>query len=195
VPNAEAMQITKRFKANFVWEKNPLNPPSCLSSFTAQVLEYPAVASSKMGVSSQGKKGPQSNDDTKLSSKVPNIWWSWKWQVAFGMVSLVCALYMAMKPRGFALLPESYALCSKQTNKVYTVDDKDTQTQCIVVDGVHIVNTGSLGEFNELSRKLIDLKSTFSCRNCLGPLENFQKIGIRSANYTTWSHRRPWHQR
>jgi len=147
-----------------------------------------------MGVSSQGKKGPQPNNDTKSSSQAPNTWWSWKLQFFLGMVSLVCALYMAMKPRGFALLPESYALCSKQTNKVYTVDDKDTQTQCIVVDGVHIVNTGSLGELNELSRKLIDLKP-LSCRNCLGQLENFQKIGIGSADYTTWSHRRPWHQR
>jgi len=103
-----------------------------------------------MGISPQGKKGLQSNDDTELS-QVPNIgWWTWKWQFALGIVSLVCALYVAMKPRGFAMLPESYALCSKQTNKVYTVDNKDTQTQCIVVDGVHVVNTGSLGGSSSL---------------------------------------------
>lgn len=128
-----------------------------------------------MGVSSQGKKGPQSNNDTKLSSQAPNTWWSWKLQFFLGMVSLVCALYMAMKPRGFALLPESYALCSKQTNKVYTVDDKDTQTQCIVVDGVHIVNTGSLGELNELSRKLIDLKPLFHAETVLANWKTSRK--------------------
>ena len=47
----------------------------------------------------------------------------------------------------------------------------------------------------EFSWKLINLKRAFICRNCPGQLACFQKIEVGSANFTTRSHRRPWHQR
>ncbi|KAL0956102.1 hypothetical protein HGRIS_002270 [Hohenbuehelia grisea] len=41
-------------------------------------------------------------------------------------------------------LPETYALCTPEANKIYTVDDITPQVQCIVVDSAFIVDTGDL---------------------------------------------------
>ncbi|KAF8813640.1 hypothetical protein BYT27DRAFT_7083829 [Phlegmacium glaucopus] len=52
-------------------------------------------------------------------------------------------------------LPETYALCSKQSNGVYTVDQHNSQTQCIVVQGAYIVDTGSLGSIKHRWHKSV----------------------------------------
>jgi hypothetical protein len=38
-----------------------------------------------------------------------------------------------------------YILCSAEPGKVYTVDGKNSQTQCILVDKGYILHTGTLG--------------------------------------------------
>lgn len=77
------------------------------------------------------------------SSSQPSAW-SWKWQFLLALIPIFFALY-ARVPESREL-PTSYALCSKNVGKIYTVDANNTQTECIVVDGSYIVNTGSLGE-------------------------------------------------
>jgi hypothetical protein len=49
---------------------------------------------------------------------------------------------------GLTDLPEWYAICSKEGNKVYTVPDAGGVggVQCVVVGGKEVVDTGSLGE-------------------------------------------------
>lgn len=39
----------------------------------------------------------------------------------------------------------SYALCSREGQHIYTVDETNSRAQCVVVHDSHIVNTGSLG--------------------------------------------------
>ncbi|PPQ64997.1 hypothetical protein CVT26_015706 [Gymnopilus dilepis] len=58
-------------------------------------------------------------------------------------LSLFIAYYGAVK-ESVTFLPDVYALCSRQADKVYTVDGKNSQTQCIVVNGSRIVDTGPL---------------------------------------------------
>jgi len=62
----------------------------------------------------------------------------------FGSLAIALGIYVASKTRA-TTVPESYAICSKKGNKVYTVDDENSQTQCVVVSGAYIVDTGSLG--------------------------------------------------
>jgi hypothetical protein len=56
------------------------------------------------------------------------------------------ACFMATKHISLPTLPEAYVLCSKQLNGVYTVDQYNSQTQCIAIQGAYIVDTGPLGE-------------------------------------------------
>ena len=74
------------------------------------------------------------------------------WIIVLGIVSLGLAGFIAMKPGSLTAVHGAYALCSKEANKVYTVDGNNTQTQCIVVKNGYIVNTGSLRKFNHLPK-------------------------------------------
>lgn len=74
--------------------------------------------------------------------------------VGFRRVLLCClAVFLVsllfMSNRGDAItsvLPETYALCSRDAPTIYTVDDKNTMVQCLVVHGSRIPDTGSPGE-------------------------------------------------
>lgn len=68
------------------------------------------------------------------------------WKVFFTIALGILACLMATKHISSPTLPKTYALCSKQPNGVYTVDQHNSQTQCIVIQGGYIVDTGSLGE-------------------------------------------------
>jgi hypothetical protein len=68
------------------------------------------------------------------------------WAVYLAAASAILACIMGIKHISSSTLPETYALCSRQPDGVYTVDQHNSQTQCIVVQGAYIVETGSLGE-------------------------------------------------
>lgn len=57
--------------------------------------------------------------------------------------------YVLIAPQAPKTLPASYALCSREGNKIYTVDETNSQTQCIVIHQSHIVDKGVLREFRE----------------------------------------------
>ncbi|TFK44572.1 amidohydrolase family-domain-containing protein [Crucibulum laeve] len=48
----------------------------------------------------------------------------------------------------------TYAICSKEGNKIYTVDEHNTQQQCVVVHRGYIVETGSLQDIKGLRKSL-----------------------------------------
>lgn len=99
-----------------------------------------------------GVDGDAKNDDgslSKVDDTVTSAFNKGTWTplaILFAALSFLLAYYFA-KENPSASLPEIYALCSRHNNKVYTVDEKNSQTQCIVVNGAYIVDTGSLGEF------------------------------------------------
>jgi hypothetical protein len=57
---------------------------------------------------------------------------------------LVLSIYTYFAFQPSTALSDSYALCSRDGNNIYTVDEKNSQTQCIVVHGSYIVDTGGL---------------------------------------------------
>jgi hypothetical protein len=67
------------------------------------------------------------------------------------LLSLGLSAMVALYASAPVALPSSYALCSRDENSIYTVDDLNTQTQCLVVSNSHIVDTGTLGNSNLLS--------------------------------------------
>lgn len=60
-------------------------------------------------------------------------------------VSLACALLLYTQKRSHSDLPQSYALCSRTGQDIYTVDTAGAKVQCIAVQDAQIVATGSLG--------------------------------------------------
>lgn len=59
-----------------------------------------------------------------------------------GILLLCVYAYLPSKP--WTALSDSYVLCSRDGNKIYTVDENNSQTECIVVHGSYIVDTGAL---------------------------------------------------
>lgn len=60
-------------------------------------------------------------------------------------VAISCAVFFFYRKQQI-LLPESYALCSRSGQNIYTVDHFNSRVQCVVVHRSEIVDTGSLGE-------------------------------------------------
>jgi len=67
--------------------------------------------------------------------------------ILVGILALVIYAYLASQSS--TALSDSYALCSREGNSIYTVDEKNSQTQCIVVHGSYIVDTGALQDIQE----------------------------------------------
>ena len=67
-----------------------------------------------------------------------------RWPMIIAIVSMIMALVIGAhtSPNG------AYAVCSKEPDKIYTIDLAQSQTQCLVIQGAFVVDTGSLGEFN-----------------------------------------------
>jgi hypothetical protein len=57
---------------------------------------------------------------------------------------LVLSIYIYFTSQSSTALSDTYALCSRDGNNIYTVDEKNSRTQCIVVHGSYIVDTGTL---------------------------------------------------
>jgi hypothetical protein len=60
-------------------------------------------------------------------------------------------------------LSDSYALCSRDGAKIYTVDETNSQTQCIVVQNSYIIDTGALRESSYRSSRF-DVQYNFGYR-------------------------------
>jgi hypothetical protein len=63
-------------------------------------------------------------------------------------VALSCVALLFYRKRDLAL-SESYVLCSRSGQRIYTVDDFGSRVQCIAVHHSEIVDTGSLDEVKE----------------------------------------------
>ncbi|KAF8160976.1 amidohydrolase family-domain-containing protein [Crassisporium funariophilum] len=62
----------------------------------------------------------------------------------FAATALALGYFFSTKLAKSTTASETYALCSNQANKIYTVDVNNSQTQCIVVHGSYIIDTGSI---------------------------------------------------
>jgi hypothetical protein len=108
---------------------------------------------------------------------------SLSWTVLLAAASAILACLMAIKHISSSILPETYALCSRQPGGVYTVDQHNSRTQCIVVQGAYIVETGSLGEPYYLLPRCFLIKFIRIC-------QSFSAIPPDSL-YCTRKHHRP----
>ncbi|KAG6813680.1 hypothetical protein H0H92_008528 [Tricholoma furcatifolium] len=65
-------------------------------------------------------------------------------QLWLATLVLLISIFIFIDPRPLKVVSDSYALCSKDGNKVYTVDSENSRTQCIVIQGSFIADRGSL---------------------------------------------------
>ena len=102
-----------------------------------------AGPSSERALPAGVKHSPKAEDDKPRATASPE---RTSWAVYLAAASAILACIMGIKHISSSTLPETYALCSRQPGGVYTVDQHNSQTQCIVVQGTYIVETGSLGK-------------------------------------------------
>ena len=103
------------------------------------------TAPSEKFLPTEVKHSPIAEDDNCSTTASPERS-SLPWAVYLAAASAILACLMAIKSLSTSTLPEAYALCSRRPDGVYTVDQHNSQTQCIVVQGAFIVETGSLSE-------------------------------------------------
>ena len=127
------------------------------------------------------KHRPKMEDDSYPATAFPERS-SLSWTVYLAAASAILACLVAIKHISSSTLPETYALCSRRPDGVFTVDQYNSQTQCIVVQGAYIVETGSLSEPYYLFPKCFLVKSVRIC-------QNFLSISLYSFYCTRLNHR------
>ena len=135
---------------------------------------------SEKALSTRVNHSPKAEDD-KRPATASHERSSLSWAVYLAAASAILACLMAIKHISSSTLPETYALCSRRPDGVYTVDQHNSQTQCIVVQGAYIVETGSLGEPYYLLPRCFLIKSIRIC-------QNFSAISLYSLYCTRLNH-------
>jgi hypothetical protein len=92
-----------------------------------------------------GKSDPPVDGDNCIVAPKPSACLSYRVCIFLASVALSSALFL-LSSKQQQVLPESYVLCSRAGNRIYTVDDAGSQVQCLAVHQSQIVATGSLGE-------------------------------------------------
>jgi hypothetical protein len=122
-----------------------------------------AGAAKVAGSEVSGLKQPSSNSSGRHSF------------IILGVIVALCAYtYLASHT---AALSNLYALCSRDGSNIYTVDERNSQTQCIVVHGSYIVDTGSLRKFSIIHGKRC---SDSGCRGRSGAVAWFLIAGYHN---------------
>ena len=75
----------------------------------------------------------------------PGSYYSTGTFVIFVYLAVTVAWVSLRKLGTAAPLPDTYALCSRDGAKIYTVDPAQPQVQCIVVEGSLIIDRGAMG--------------------------------------------------
>ncbi|KAK1229178.1 hypothetical protein PQX77_007750 [Marasmius sp. AFHP31] len=104
----------------------------------------------KRPTSGDASKHAKSSDDREnppghvpsVSSAAPSLFKSRKFFLLLSAIGISWALRGF--PTFFPKATDSYALCSSEGNKIYTVDANNLAVQCIVIQGTRIIDTGSL---------------------------------------------------
>lgn len=76
--------------------------------------------------------------------------------IAFLSLALVFNLQYPAPPQ------DAYAICSKSADGIYTVDAQNARTQCILVQGARIADSGLICEFISTRQPIINLVIVFS---------------------------------
>ena len=92
-----------------------------------------------------GKSDPPVDGANCTVAPKPSARLSYRVCIFLASVALSSALFL-LSSKQQQVLPESYVLCSRAGNRIYTVDDAGSQVQCLTVHKSQIVATGSLGE-------------------------------------------------
>ncbi|KAF9474742.1 hypothetical protein BDN70DRAFT_884495 [Pholiota conissans] len=86
----------------------------------------------------------------------PSRRWYWKLLATAICLSFV-AYHVTTQPEHVS--PQTYALCSKEGQRIYTVDENNTSVECIVVHGARIADSGDLKYVLERAENTTGLSS------------------------------------
>jgi hypothetical protein len=82
------------------------------------------------------------SSSTSVTKPMPNYAGRW-FALICSLTTLIVAIFYSTAP---VPLSDSYALCARDDHSIYTVDELNSQTQCLVVSDSFIVDTGTLGK-------------------------------------------------
>jgi hypothetical protein len=91
------------------------------------------------------KSEPLVSDDKCVVEPISSTRLSYRASIFLASVALSCVAFLLYAKRQQLPLSESYVLCSRIGNQIYTVDDTGSRVQCLAVHNSQIVATGSLG--------------------------------------------------
>lgn len=89
----------------------------------------------KAGGDIKPESGPSSSDGGRSTIYVLII-----------LLSLAVSAIVVFGPGNDVPLPPSYALCTRDGDNIYTVDEENKRVQCLLVQDAHIIDAGSLDE-------------------------------------------------
>jgi hypothetical protein len=91
-----------------------------------------------------GKIEPLPSGNNVVKPK-PSTLLSYRAYIFLASIALSCTVFLLYNKQQ-PPLPESYVLCSRTGDHIYTVDETKLRVQCLAVHKSHIVAMGSLGE-------------------------------------------------
>lgn len=146
-----------------VWLTGSLHvffPPTLMSSVQRNSEERTSGSPSQMppvvscdspsqGATSNGRGRKKSIDEARSPRTKPKaaILQS-NFLKLFSIATLASAIFWAKTSRAPGSMPASYAVCSVEGEGIYTVDNRNSRVQCIVVNTTRIIDIGDLGKFH-----------------------------------------------
>jgi hypothetical protein len=113
---------------------------STLTGFQAMAdLRQRTVSTEKSSMSTEKQKTQDNGTSIRARSSISGYWH------ALLCIVSTCAFFLLFKSTPLAVSPTSYAVCSREGPRIYTLDDSNPLTQCLVVQGSHIADSGTLG--------------------------------------------------
>lgn len=67
---------------------------------------------------------------------------SWRFKLLYAVVALSTLAYLS--PRDDSNFSRTYAVCAGKRKGIFTVDEQNTQVDCMLVEGPYVRDTGSL---------------------------------------------------
>lgn len=76
---------------------------------------------------------------------------SWRFKLLYAVVALSTLAYLS--PRDDSNFSRTYAVCAGKRKGIFTVDEQNTQVDCMLVEGPYVRDTGSLHDIRERWKK------------------------------------------
>jgi hypothetical protein len=149
-PYSDPLRRTSQYSDGMLSSSSEEADAAVNTSSPTQARQRPVSAESSSLDSSKKGSVQRQQPAPPAASKSPRT--LWVLVAALGLSALLFFAWNSFTTGGSIDYMAPYALCSSEPYDIYTVDARNSQTQCILVDNGYIASTGSLGASSHLRR-------------------------------------------